>query len=98
MSVIAVNGSPRKNWNTYILLEMCLKGAKEMGAETEMINLYDIPFKGCTSCFACKLKDVTVKQCAMRDELAPILEKICACDALVLGSPVYFAEDRKSVV
>ena len=27
------------------------------GAETELVHLYDIDFKGCKSCFACKLKD-----------------------------------------
>jgi multimeric flavodoxin WrbA len=90
MKVIAINGSPRKNWNTYILLERCLEGAKATGAETELINLYDISYKGCSSCFACKLKGVTVKKCTKKDDLEPILEKICECDALILGSPVYF--------
>ena len=91
MKVIAINGSPRKKWNTHILLEKCLEGAKETGADTELINLYDIDFRGCTSCFACKLKGVTVTKCAMKDDLEPILERVIDCDALVLGSPIYFA-------
>ena len=91
MKIIAVNGSPRKNWNTHILLEKCLEGARETGANTELINLYDIQFKGCTSCFSCKLKGSTVSKCVMKDYLEPILQKICECDALVLGSPIYFA-------
>lgn len=91
MKVIAVNGSPRKNWNTHILLEKCLEGAKEAGAETEIVNLYDLSFKGCTSCFACKRKGAQLAKCAMQDELEPVLQKICECDAFVLGSPVYFA-------
>jgi len=90
MNVIAINGSPRKNWNTHILLENCLNGAKEAGAETELINLYDIDFKGCTSCFACQRKDVVLSKCAMKDDMEAILQKICECDALVLGSPIYF--------
>ena len=89
--IIAVNGSPRKNWNTHILLENCLEGASGTGATTELINLYDIQFKGCTSCFTCKLKGNTVRKCAMKDDLTPVLQKICECDALVLGSPVYFS-------
>jgi multimeric flavodoxin WrbA len=89
MKIIAINGSPRKNWNTHILLEKCLEGAKEAGAETELINLYDIDFKGCRSCFACKLKGVTLSKCATKDDLEPVLQKISDCDALVLGSPVY---------
>ena len=91
MRIIAINGSPRKKWNTYILLEKCLDGAKEAGAETELVNLYDMDYKGCTSCFVCKKKGVTVTKCAMKDNLAPVLERICECDALVLGSPIYFA-------
>ena len=91
MKIIAVNGSPRKNWNTHILLEKCLDGAKEMGAETELINLYDINFKGCTGCYACKRKGITLTKCAMKDDLEPILQKIVECDALILGSPVYYS-------
>lgn len=91
MKIIGINGSPRKNWNTYMLIQHCLDGAKEAGAETELINLYDVDFKGCTSCFACKRKGVTLETCAMKDDLEPILQKIHECDALVLGSPIYFA-------
>ena len=91
MKVIAINGSPRQNWNTHILLEKCLEGAKETGAETELINLYDLQYKGCVSCFTCKLKGNTVSKCVHKDQLEPVLQKICECDALVLGSPIYFA-------
>ena len=90
MKVIAVNGSPRKNWNTHILLEKSLDGAKEAGAETELINLYDINYKGCSSCFLCKLKGVALAKCAIKDDLEPILQRISECDALILGSPIYF--------
>ena len=92
MNLIAINGSPRKNWNTHILLEMFVEGARETGAEAEIINLYDLTYKGCTSCFACKRKGVTLDKCAMQDELAPVLQKICDCDALILGSPIYFGD------
>ena len=92
MKIIAVNGSPRKNWNTGMLLKNCLEGAKEAGAETELINLYDFQFKGCTSCFLCKLKGNTVSKCAMKDEMESVFQKIIECDALVLGSPVYFSD------
>lgn len=90
LKIIAVNGSPRKKWNTHILLEKCLEGAREVGAETELINLYDIQFKGCTSCFACKLKGNAVTKCTMKDDMEKILQDICECDVLILGSPIYF--------
>ncbi|MCO5381118.1 MAG: flavodoxin family protein [Methanosarcina barkeri] len=62
MKVIAINGSPRKKWNTATLLEKALEGAVSEGAETEIIHLYDLNFKGCTSCFACKLKGETAME------------------------------------
>jgi multimeric flavodoxin WrbA len=91
MNVLAINGSPRKKWNTATMLQHALEGAASRGAETGVIHLYDLEFKGCTSCFACKLKGgKSYGKCAVQDELTPILEKIEDVDALILGSPIYF--------
>jgi multimeric flavodoxin WrbA len=91
MKVIAFNGSPRKDWNTATLLEKALEGAASEGAETELIHLYDLNFKGCKSCFACKTRGgESYGQCAEKDDLAPILKKIQEADAIILGSPIYF--------
>ncbi|VFQ45004.1 flavodoxin family protein [Desulfoluna butyratoxydans] len=91
MKVLAVNGSPRKKWNTATLLEKALEGAASKGAETELVHLYDLDYKGCRSCFACKQKDSkSYGACAVKDGLAPVLKGIRDIDALVLGSPIYF--------
>jgi len=91
MNVLAINGSPGKKWNTATLLEHTLEGAASAGAETELIHLYDLDYKGCTSCFACKLKGgKSYGKCAVRDGLTPVLEKIEDVDVLILGSPIYF--------
>jgi multimeric flavodoxin WrbA len=91
MNVLAINGSPRKKWNTATLLEHALEGAASAGAETELIHLYDLDYKGCTSCFACKLKGgKSYGKCAVLDGLTPVLEKLEDVDVLILGSPVYF--------
>ena len=92
MKVIAINGSPRKGWNTATLLNRALEGAASEGVETELIHLYDLNFKGCTSCFACKLKDGnSYGRCALKDELTPVLKQIEEeADAIILGSPIYF--------
>ncbi len=90
MKIIAINGSPRKNGNTGILLNKALEGAASNGAETELINLYDLNYKGCKSCFACKLiNGNSYGKCAINDEMRPILEKIKSSDAIILGSPIY---------
>jgi len=91
MKVMAVNGSPRKTWNTATLLTKALEGATSQGAETELIHLYDLAFTGCTSCFACKTRDgKSYGRCAVKDGLMPILKKVEAAEALILGSPIYF--------
>jgi len=89
-TVIAINGSPRKTWNTATLLEHAIKGAESAGAKTEIVHLYDLDYKGCTSCFACKLNGgQSYGKCAMKDGLTLVLERIRNADALILGSPVY---------
>jgi len=91
MQVIGINGSPRKQWNTATLVAKALEGAAAHGAETELVHLYDLDFKGCTSCFACKTRGgKSYGRCAMQDGLTPLLDRIAAADALVVGSPIYF--------
>ena len=91
MKIIAINGSPRKKWNTATLLEKALEGAAAQGAATELTHLYDLDFKGCSSCFACKLKGgKSYGKCAMKDGLTKVLTKVADIDALILGSPIYF--------
>ena len=91
MKVIAFNGSPRKKWNTATLLEKALEGAASQGAETELIHLYDLNFKGCISCFACKTRGGrSYGRCAVEDDLTPVFRIIEKADAIILGSPIYF--------
>lgn len=88
--VILINGSPRKNGNTAQLLQSAAKGAQDAGAEVATINLYALNFKGCTSCFYCKLKSKEHGICAMKDDLSPLLEKVKLADAIIFGTPIYF--------
>lgn len=90
MKIIAINGSPRKNGNTGTLINKALEGAALNGAETEIINLYDFTYKGCKSCFACKLiNGNSYGECSINDEIRPILKKIRNSDGIILGSPIY---------
>ena len=93
MKILGINGSPRKNWNTDKLLNKALEGAATQGAQTEIIHLYDLEFKGCISCFACKqINGKSYGKCAVKDDLALVLEKIEESDAFVLGSPIYLGD------
>jgi multimeric flavodoxin WrbA len=90
VKVLAINGSPRTKCNTATVLNYALEGAASQGAETELIHLYKLNFKGCISCFSCKLKDgESYGRCAVNDDLTPILKKAEEADAIILGSPIY---------
>ncbi len=91
--VYIVNGSPRQNWNTSKMCGSFAKGIETKGIEAEIINLYEINFKGCRSCFACKLKNgKSFSKCAYPDELTPLLNKIAQSDGLIFASPIYFGD------
>jgi len=58
----------------------------------ETIRLYDYEYKGCISCFACKIKNSkTNGLCAYKDDLSPALEKVHEADVVIVGSPVYYS-------
>lgn len=93
MRVIGICGSPRRNGNSAAMLESALAGAAANGGEVERIDLFDLRYSGCQSCFACKrLGGASFGRCALRDELTPVLEKVLSADALLLAMPVYFGE------
>ena len=93
MKIMAFNGSPRKKWNTAMMLEKALEGAASKGAATQLIQLYDLDYKGCISCFACKKRGgQSIGQCAVKDDLQPIFAEIRESDALLIGSPIYFGD------
>ena len=92
MKLIAFNGSPRKKGNTATLLRHAIEGAKEAGAKTELIHLYDLDYKGCTACYACKrIGGKSYGHCAIKDDLQQVFNKIEAADAILIGSPIYYS-------
>jgi len=92
LKVMIFNGSPRKKWNTALMLESILNGIKTSGeVEAKWVDLYDYNYKGCRSCFACKLKGgKSYGRCAIQDEITPILEEAAISDILLFGTPIYF--------
>ncbi len=90
--IMIIDGGPRKNMNTAIMLEKFAEGAREAGAEVKIVRLYGIDYKGCMSCLACKIKDCASNVCKFKDALTPVLDEIAQADGLVLGSPIYFGD------
>ncbi|MBQ9803282.1 MAG: flavodoxin family protein [Lentisphaeria bacterium] len=92
--IYAVNGSPRRCGNTAELLNSALAGAADGGAETEFIQLSELRYSGCISCFCCKRKNSPFYgKCAVMDDLTAVLEKLQTADGVILGTPVYFGSE-----
>ncbi|MBQ5447324.1 MAG: flavodoxin family protein, partial [Candidatus Methanomethylophilus sp.] len=74
--IVAVNGSPRKGWNTDLLVTEAAKGAESAGAEVQYFDLYKLEnFTGCASCFGCKRK-AHEGECVIKDGLKPVLDAV----------------------
>ena len=87
MKVIAINGSPKPKGNTYSALKTACDELEKQNIATEIIHVGHMDIKGCISCGRCK-----EGQCVFSDEkLREIVDKIHATDAILLGSPVYYA-------
>ncbi len=91
MKVIAINGSPRTGGNTEVMLKKVLKPLEAAGWNTEQYKIGGNLVRGCMACFKCfEMKN---KQCVINDDkINEALEKIYDADAIILGSPTYFAD------
>lgn len=89
--VVAFCGSARKQGNTRLLLETVLEPLRGAGADTELVELAGSDLKGCRACFVCmKKKDGS---CAVKDDMVnECVAKMANADAILLGSPTYFAD------
>jgi multimeric flavodoxin WrbA len=91
MKVIGINGSPRKDGNTSIIIKTVFQELEKHGIETELVQLGGRPIRGCLACYGCmENKD---KKCVItNDGINEIIEKMVEADGIILGSPVYFAD------
>ena len=90
MYAIAVNGSPRTGGNTEILLKETLNQLDDNGWETELVKVGGTAIRGCLACYKCfENKD---NECIIKtDGFNEIFAKMLNADAMILGSPTYFA-------
>ncbi len=87
MKVIAINGSPRKDGNTYLALKTACDVLNAEGIETEIINVGALDITGCKACGACG----KLGKCVKDDGFNEIAETVAAADGIIVGSPVYYA-------
>ena len=96
MKVVAFCGSARKKGNTAMLLEKVLVPLKEAGVETELIELAGSDLKGCRACMKC-FKEKNGKCTVEDDQVNDYIAKMTDADAILLGSPTYFADVSSNI-
>ena len=84
--VLILSGSPRKGGNSDILCDEFMKVAKESGNSVEKLRVAVKNIGYCRACYACRGTGV----CAIKDDVAEVLQKMIDADVFVLASPVYF--------
>ena len=90
--IVAINASPRMEWNTGTLVREAARGAASEGIEVKIFDLYKLEkFTGCISCFGCKLP-ASKGKCIYQDGLAPVLDEIRHADGLIIGTPNYLGD------
>ena len=95
MKIIAINGSPRKHHNSDLMLHKWVDGVRSVApdADIQIVNLYDLKFTGCRSCFACKLVGGKFYgTCPIPDGIHDLLADIRKADAVAIASPNYFGD------
>jgi len=87
-NVLIVISSPRKGANSTILAHRAADGARDTGAEVELIDLSKIDIKPCDGCDACRGK--SSKVCIIKDDMQALYPKVREAEVMVIASPVYW--------
>ena len=84
--IIGIAGSPRRKGNSTTLLQQVLQGAEDRGAESQIIFLNGLSFRGCQACDSC----IHTGKCSVEDELTPFYSDLREADIWILASPIYY--------
>ena len=90
MKVLLINGSPRRQGNTYLALHEVAQQLEKQDVDSELVWIGNKPVRGCIACYKCVGGD---RRCVFNDDLCnEVIAKMAECDALIVGSPVYWGQ------
>ena len=93
MKVLLVNGSPRKEGNTFVALKEFANQLAKYGVDSEILWIGTKPVRGCIACGTCH-----DNRCSFNDDITNTdIAKMEECDGLVIGSPVYYGQPAGQV-
>jgi multimeric flavodoxin WrbA len=88
MKIMAIIGSPRRDGNTAFLVEHVATGAASR-TEIELDTLFvpEANIGYCSGCLTCTFPPPGTKMCPLPDDMPGILDRMCACEAFIFGTP-----------
>ncbi|HBC94450.1 MAG TPA: flavodoxin family protein [Pelotomaculum sp.] len=90
MKVVAFNGSPNKNGNTYAAIKMVAQELEKENIEVVIIHVGSNAISGCIACNQC-IKNQN-ERCAMtNDPVNEWIQEMKNADGIILGSPVHYS-------
>lgn len=96
MKVLLINGSPRREGNTSIALAEVARQLEKNGIASETVWIGNKPIRGCIACNKCKENPGA---CVFNDDVCNgISAKFAECDALIVGSPVYWGQPNGALL
>lgn len=90
MKVVAINGSPKSNGNTYEAIKAVAKELEKENIEVEVIHIGNKVVRGCLACNGC-VKNKNERCVIQNDEVNEWIQKMKDADGIILGSPVYYS-------
>ncbi|MBN2075487.1 MAG: flavodoxin family protein [Dehalococcoidales bacterium] len=94
--IIGLVGSPRPDGLTNQLVSIALKGAADIGATTELVQMSECVVEACKDCLPWVCADNL--RCTYEDtNLETISEKLLDCDGVIWGTPVYWGDTTAMV-
>ncbi|MFH1824121.1 MAG: flavodoxin family protein [Candidatus Firestonebacteria bacterium] len=106
MKILGINGSQRKDGNSYLLIKSALEGSRgedENLIKTELLQLVDFKIKPCESHYSglhkfenwgCGKKPY---KCILEDNFEEVFQKMIVADGIILASPLYYPVPAKLV-
>ncbi len=85
--ILGILGSPHPHGNTAVLLDAFMKGARDAGAETVLLEITRLDISGCNACNKCQ----DTGDCVMMDDMTKVYDSIERADVVVLATPLYFS-------
>jgi multimeric flavodoxin WrbA len=91
MKVVAFNGSPRREGNTFRLIRRVFDALEKEGIGTELVQVGGTLLHGCAACYRC---GQTKNGCCAQDGdmINDCIKKMVAADGIIIGSPTYFSD------